>query len=76
MSKLKMVWSSIQLSLANQYKIYLIGRLEDIEVNIDGIKSKVDFKVIEIIDDIDPYPTLLGIDCAFDNLSILNLKNR
>jgi hypothetical protein len=33
-----------------------------VEVNIEGVKTKVDFEVIEIMDESDPYPALLGID--------------
>jgi hypothetical protein len=50
------------------------GRLEQVEVNIEGVKTKAYFEVIEIMDDSDPYPTLLGIDWAFDNNVVLNLK--
>jgi len=32
--------------------------------------------VIEILDDSDPYPTLLGLDWEFDNMAIINLKKR
>jgi hypothetical protein len=46
MGKPKLMWSPIQLRLSNQYKIYLIGRLEKVEVNIEGVKTKVDFEVI------------------------------
>jgi hypothetical protein len=67
MGKPSLVWSPIQLRLENQYKIYPIGRLEQVEVNIEGVKTKDDFEVIEIMDDSDPYPALLGIDWAFDN---------
>jgi hypothetical protein len=74
MGKPNLVWSPIQLRLSNQYKIYPIGRLEQVEVNIEGVKTKVYFEVIEIMDDSDPYPTLLGIDWAFDNNAVLNLK--
>ncbi len=31
---------------------------------------------MEIINDSNPYPALLGIDWAFDNLAIINLKKR
>jgi hypothetical protein len=34
MGKPNLVWSPIQLQLENQYIIYLIGRLEQVEVNI------------------------------------------
>jgi hypothetical protein len=74
MGKPKLVWSPIQLRLANQYKIYPIDQLEQVEVNIEGVKMKADFKVIEIMDESDPYPALLGIDWAFDNNAVLNLK--
>jgi hypothetical protein len=50
--------------------------LEKIEVNIEGVKTKVGFEVIEIMDDSDPYPGLLGIDWAFDNNAVINLKKR
>jgi hypothetical protein len=36
--------------------------LEKVEVNIEGMNTKDDFKVIKIIDEPDPNPTLLGID--------------
>jgi len=32
--------------------------------------------VIEIMNDSDPYPTLLGINSAFNNNVVLNLKKR
>jgi hypothetical protein len=76
MGKPQLVWSPIQLRLENQYKIYPIGHLEQVEVNMEGMKKKADFEVIEIMDDSDPYHALLGIDWAFDNNAMLNLKKR
>jgi hypothetical protein len=76
MCKPKLVWSPIQLQLANQYKIYPIGHLEQVEVNIKGVKTKADFEFIEIMDESDPYLALLGIDWAFDNNVVLKLKKR
>jgi len=32
------------------------------------------FEVIEIVDDSCPYPALLGIDWAFDNSTVVDLK--
>jgi hypothetical protein len=32
--------------------------------------------VIEIMDDSDPYPALLGLDWAFDINALMNLKKR
>jgi hypothetical protein len=45
-------------------------------VNIEGVKTKAYFEVIEIMDDSDPYPTLLGIDWIFENNIVLNLKKQ
>jgi hypothetical protein len=36
MGKPNLVCSPIQLRIANKYKIYLIGRLKQVEVSIDG----------------------------------------
>lgn len=76
MGKPKLVWFLVQLRLANQYQIYPIGRLEKVQVSMDGVESIADFEVIEIVDEIDPYPSLLGIDWAFDNSAIIDLKRR
>jgi hypothetical protein len=43
-------------------------------VNIEGVKTKANFEVIEIMDESYPYPALLGIDWDFDNNGVLNLK--
>jgi len=37
---------------------------------------KENFELIDIMDDFDPCPSLLGIDWAFDNNMVLNLKKR
>jgi hypothetical protein len=74
MGKPTLVWSPIQIKLANQYRIYPICWLQQLEENIEGMKTKADFEVIDIMDDSNPYLALLGIDWAFDNNKILNLK--
>jgi hypothetical protein len=48
--------------------------LEQVEVNVEGVMTKVDFEVIEIMDDSNPYPMLLGIESEFENNAILNSK--
>lgn len=70
----KLVYSPIKLRMANQYRIFPIIRLNNIEVDLAGVKTVADFEVKKIMDDKDPYPTLLGIDWAFDNSAFLNLK--
>jgi hypothetical protein len=73
MGKPELVWFPIQLRL---YKIYPIDHLEQVEVNIEGVKTKAKFEFIEIMDEFDPFPTLLGIDWEFDNNVVLKLKKR
>jgi hypothetical protein len=76
MGKPKLIWSPVQLRLENQHKIIPIGRLTGVTVNIDGVPSVADFEVIEIMDDNEPYTTLMGLEWAFDNQVIINLKRR
>ena len=57
----KLIWSSIKLRLANQNKIVPISWLFGVFVNIDGVHIITDFEVIEIMDDSQPYPKLVGL---------------
>jgi hypothetical protein len=43
-------------------------------MDIDGVRTFEDFEVIEIVDDSFPYPALLGIDWAFENSTVVDLK--
>ena len=74
--KPKFRYSPIQLRLENQQRVCPIGRLSNVPVDIDGVWSLADFKVIEISDDSNHFPTLLGIDWAFNNLIVINLKKK
>ena len=56
--------------------MYPLGRLSNIPVDIDGVRSLADFEVIEIINDSKPFLALLGIDWAFDNLAVIDLKKK
>ena len=67
-------WSPIQLRMANQQKIVPMGRLQGVTMDIEGARTQTDFKVIEIMDDSNPYPALLGIDWATDMNGVINLK--
>ena len=62
--------------MANQQKIIPLGRLSKIMVDIAGVKVCTDFEVIQIMEDADPYPALLGLDWAIDMGDIINLKKR
>ena len=69
-------YSLVQLKLANQHKVLPISRLKGLTIDLDGMRTKADFEVIEIVDNTTPYPTFLGLDWAFDNQAIIKLKTR
>ena len=68
MAKPKLAFSPIQLRLANQQRVIPLGCLSSVPVDLDG--------VCRIIDGSTPYPALLGIDWAFENQAIINLKKK
>ena len=72
----KLAKSPIHLRLANQQRVSPLGRLPQVPVDIDGVHSFADFEFIEIIGDSRPYPALLGIDWAIDNMVVIDLKKR
>jgi hypothetical protein len=45
-----------------------------VEIDVAGVKTVSDFEVIEIMGDKDPYHALLGIDWAYENYPLINLK--
>lgn len=51
-----------------------MGRLQGITVDIKGVSMLADFKVIEILDDSNPYLVLLAIDWATNMKEVINLK--
>jgi len=53
-----------------------MGRLQGVTMDIEGVSALVDFEVIEIVNDNNPYPVLLGIDWTIDMNEIINLKKR
>jgi hypothetical protein len=55
MGKPMLVYSPIQMCMENQYCIYPVGRLENVEVDLVGVNIVADFEVIEIMGDKDPY---------------------
>jgi hypothetical protein len=69
-------YSPVLLKLENQHRVIPIGRIKGVTVDLYGVHTKGDFKVIEIVDGTKPYPTILGLDWEFDNQAIINLKTR
>ena len=53
-------------------KVLPIGRLSQVPIDIEGIRTFVYFEVINT----NPYIVLLGIDWAIDNQTIINFKKR
>jgi hypothetical protein len=74
MGKPNLIYSPIKLRLANQQDVNPYGRLEHVPVDIDGVRTFAEFEVIEIVDDSCPYHALLGIDWAFNNSTVVDLK--
>jgi hypothetical protein len=74
LGKPQLTLSPIQLRMANQYCIFPIGRLENVEIDVVGVKTITDFEVIEIMGDKDLYPTLHGIYLAYENYVVIDLK--
>ena len=62
--------------MVNQEKILPMGILQGVTLDIEDASVQADFEVIEIVDDSNPYPALLGIDWATDMSGVINLKKR
>ena len=43
-------------------------------MEVEGLRTYDDFEVIDIVDDTNPYPALLGINWEIDNQTIINLR--
>jgi hypothetical protein len=76
MGKTNLIYSSIRLRMAIQPAVSPFGRMEHVPMEIDRVRTFADFEVIEIVDDICPYLALLGIDWAFNNSTMVDLKKR
>jgi len=50
--------------------------LSNVIVDVEGLRTYAEFEFINIVDDTNPYPALLGIDWAIDNQTIINFKKR
>jgi hypothetical protein len=69
-------YSHIHLNLENQHRVVPIGRLKGVPLDLDGVCTMDYFEVIDRVDNTSPYPTLLGLEWAFDKQSIINFKTR
>ena len=57
-------------------KVLPISWLSQVLVDIEELCIFVDFELINIVDDTNKYPALLGIDWDIDNQTIINFKKR
>ena len=74
MNKLRLDWYPFQLRIANQLKVLPIGRLTQVPVEFKVLRTYFDSEVIDIVNDTDPYPTVLVIDWEIENQTIINFK--
>lgn len=74
MGKPQLKYSPIQLRMENQYFTLPIRRLENVEVDVVGVKTHIEFEVLDIMGDRDPYPVLLGINWTYENYVVIDLK--
>ena len=47
-------YSIVQLKLSNQHRVLPIGTLKGVMIDLDGVRTKADFEVIEIVDGTTP----------------------
>lgn len=74
MGRLSLQWFPIELQMVNQQKNFPMGRLQGVTIDIKGASTQMDFEVIEIVDDNNPYPMLLGVDWAIEMNGVINLN--
>ena len=55
-------------------KVLAIARLTQVPIEFEGLRTYAYFKVIDIVDDTNPYPALLGTDWVINNQTIINFK--
>jgi hypothetical protein len=48
--------------------------MENVEIDVVGVRTTTDFEMIEIVGDKDPYYSLLWIYWAYENYDIIDLK--
>ena len=74
MNKSQLDWSPFQLRLVNRSKVLPIGRLTQVPIEVEGLRTYANFEFIHIIESTNAYPALLGIDWEIDNQTIINFK--
>ena len=76
MGKRRMDRYPLHLLISNQAKALPIRRLSNVIVDVEGLRTYAEFEVINIVDDTNPYLTLLGIDWDIDKQTIIKFKKK
>ena len=66
----------MQLRLANKEKVQPIGWVSNLVVDVEGMRTRVDFDIIEVVNGEDSYPALLGVGWANDSMVVINFKKQ
>jgi len=61
-------------SIVDGESILHLWRLQNVEVELVGVKTMENFEVTKIMGEKCMYPSLLGIDRAYENYAIIDLK--
>ena len=67
-------WCLVQLWLANHARVTPIDWVPHLAVEVQGMKTYVDFDVIEVVDGGGSYPMFPGIGWANDSMEVINFK--
>ena len=71
-----MGWSLPQMRLVNQAKVQPIGKVMNLVIDVEGVRTCIDFDVIEVINGEGSYVALLGIGWGNGNMAVINFKKR
>ena len=74
MGEPKLVWSPVQMRLDNQAKVQPIIHVSNLVIDVEGMRTCIDFDVIKAVDGGGSYPMLLGIGWANDSMAMMNFK--
>ena len=69
-----MVWSLVQLRLANQVKVSPTRRVPHLMVEVEGMKTYAYFDVIKVFNEGSSYPSLLWIGWDNDSLAMIKFN--
>ena len=66
----------MQLQLGNQEKVQPIGRVSNLDIDVEGMRIHANFDIIEVVNGEFSYLSLLGVGWANDTMAVINFKKR